>query len=422
MNPTYIQRTGSDNPFNGVDVGTASTPSFADLDNDGDLDAFIGENNGNIFYYRNDGGTFNQVMGENNPFNGVNVGISSKPSFADLDNDGDLDAFIGEFIGNILYFEAVESNTAPTITSPNTIKVEENQTFAIDVNATDDSEGAGLTYSISGGDDASLFNIDEFGVINFNEAPDFENALDVGADNNYQLQVSVSDSEGLITSQDLTINVTDVEEDNNSDSFDEYIVGTGQRDTIEGGRGNDTIEGLGASDFLIGGNGSDILYGGAAGDTLDGGRKPDQLFGGNGKDSLIGGNGNDTLFGEVGKDTLDGGNGNDSLDGGGAKDILFGGDGVDTLIGGAANDTLDGGAANDTLEGGKGRDTFVLTPGLGTDTITDFEVGRDSIELAGDLSFGDLSFDGERILFGSQTLAVLSSVDTAINLSEVDFT
>ena len=41
--PAFIQRSGSLNPFNGVDVGYDSAPSFADLDGDGDLDTFIGE-------------------------------------------------------------------------------------------------------------------------------------------------------------------------------------------------------------------------------------------------------------------------------------------------------------------------------------------------------------------------------------------
>ena len=35
--------------------GTYSTPSFADLDGDGDLDAFIGENDGIINYFQNTG-------------------------------------------------------------------------------------------------------------------------------------------------------------------------------------------------------------------------------------------------------------------------------------------------------------------------------------------------------------------------------
>jgi len=100
FNPPFTEVTGSGNPFNGVDVGLRSAPSFADLDGDGDLDAFIGESDGVINYYRNDGTVINPaftlVTGSGNPFNGVDVGLRSTPSFADLDGDGDLDAFIGE--------------------------------------------------------------------------------------------------------------------------------------------------------------------------------------------------------------------------------------------------------------------------------------------------------------------------------------
>ena len=51
MNIEYIERTGTDNPFNGVDVRTNSNPSFGDVDNDGDLDALIGNMDGVINYF-----------------------------------------------------------------------------------------------------------------------------------------------------------------------------------------------------------------------------------------------------------------------------------------------------------------------------------------------------------------------------------
>ncbi len=99
FNPPFTEVTGTDNPFDGVDVGDYSAPSFADLDGDGDLDAFIGAGDGWIYYYRNEGTAanpaFTNVTGSGNPFNGVGVGSNSAPSFADLDGDGDLDAFIG---------------------------------------------------------------------------------------------------------------------------------------------------------------------------------------------------------------------------------------------------------------------------------------------------------------------------------------
>ena len=68
-------------------------------------------------------------------------------------------------------------NEDPEIVSPNANTVNENQTFAINVQSNDDrdSEGNGLTYSIIGGDDGGLFSIDEdTGVLSFNAAPDFE--------------------------------------------------------------------------------------------------------------------------------------------------------------------------------------------------------------------------------------------------------
>ena len=102
------QVTGSDNPFDGIDIGDNSTPSFADLDGDGDLDAIVGENSGIINYYRNEGDKNNPIFtrftGADNPFDGVDVGLRSNASFVDIDNDGDLDAFLGEAGGIVNFY------------------------------------------------------------------------------------------------------------------------------------------------------------------------------------------------------------------------------------------------------------------------------------------------------------------------------
>jgi Ca2+-binding RTX toxin-like protein len=87
---------------------------------------------------------------------------------------------------------------------------------------------------------------------------------------------------------------------------------------------------------------------------------------------LIGGSGNDRLLGDAGRDLLRGGNG---------RDQLFGGGGNDTLFGNAGDDVLSGGRGNDQLTGGRGSDTFVFNRREGNDTITDFAVNEDVLQL-----------------------------------------
>ena len=105
------------------------------------------------------------------------------------------------------------SNLPPTITTPASVSVAENQTAVVDIEAIDDvdTEGNGLTYSLSGGDDASLFSIDSItGALSFITPPDFENAADANSDNIYEVDVTLTDSGTLSTTKNLSITVSDV--------------------------------------------------------------------------------------------------------------------------------------------------------------------------------------------------------------------
>ena len=96
--------------------------------------------------------------------------------------------------------------------------------------------------------------------------------------------------------------------------------------------------------------------------------------------------------------TVQGTAGNDTLLGSAASEIFYGVAGNDTLNGGAGGDILVGGAGIDKLTGGTGADTFRFAAQSDSyrnattsfdDTITDFDVTQDKIDLAG-LGFTDI--------------------------------
>jgi Ca2+-binding RTX toxin-like protein len=105
-------------------------------------------------------------------------------------------------------------NEAPVITANGggvsaTLSTVENSLFPVSMTASDPDAGANLVYSIIGGADAALFQIDPAtGLLQFLTAPDFEAPTDQGANNSYQVVVQVSD--GTRTDkQTLNILVTD---------------------------------------------------------------------------------------------------------------------------------------------------------------------------------------------------------------------
>nr|MDZ8063515.1 VCBS domain-containing protein [Nostoc sp. EkiNYC01] len=112
----------STNPFGLTDVGYSAAPTFADIDGDGDLDAFVGNFDGNTLFYRNTGSATNPqfAASSTNPFGLTDVGNYAKPTLADIDGDGDLDAFVGERFGNTLFYRNTGSATNPQFAAPST--------------------------------------------------------------------------------------------------------------------------------------------------------------------------------------------------------------------------------------------------------------------------------------------------------------
>ncbi|MBS1251670.1 MAG: hypothetical protein MAG451_00703 [Anaerolineales bacterium] len=82
--------------YEGIDVGSYATLAFADIDADDDYDLFIGNSDGYVVFYRNIGTREEAVwMFVTDDYLGTNVSGSAQPALADVDDDGDLDFFVG---------------------------------------------------------------------------------------------------------------------------------------------------------------------------------------------------------------------------------------------------------------------------------------------------------------------------------------
>ncbi len=113
--PSFANPLG--NAFGITLVGSYASPAFADIDNDGDLDLFIGDDSGLCLFVQNSGSAsapaFHAVW---DGFGLEDVGRYASPSFADIDGDGDLDAFIGNYDGEVRFFRNSGTASAPAFT------------------------------------------------------------------------------------------------------------------------------------------------------------------------------------------------------------------------------------------------------------------------------------------------------------------
>ena len=108
--------TGVTNPFGLMGVGGNSAPEIADLDGDGNLDVLVGNSDGNFLFFRNTGTPTSPSFAPalSNPFDLTDVGSNSTPVLVDLNSDGTLDVLTGNSDGNLIYFENTGTNTSPS--------------------------------------------------------------------------------------------------------------------------------------------------------------------------------------------------------------------------------------------------------------------------------------------------------------------
>jgi uncharacterized delta-60 repeat protein len=98
--PYFTQRTGAENPLNGIALGSSPAPVWGDINNDGVMDLVLAsQTDGSLVYVENSGTVsspvFTLVTGADSPFDGMNVGAVSYPALIDFDGDKDLDLVVG---------------------------------------------------------------------------------------------------------------------------------------------------------------------------------------------------------------------------------------------------------------------------------------------------------------------------------------
>ena len=233
-----------------------------------------------------------------------------------------------------------------------------------------------------------------------------------------------------ITWAQLQAVMTQVEDDDQTMDVDETATVI---DLSSFGGGTVTLQGITKTDLTEDMFVLDDFAGGDGDDTIEGTSADNRLTGGAGADTFVFGSdhGRDTITDfTIGEDKIDLSaftsitssrdiycwqSGDDVViylgyDGGGritlqnvslsdlsADDFTFyqdeytGTDSAETLEGGGGDDTITGLGGDDTMTGNEGADTFVFASGHGADTITDFTVDTDRIDLSALVDITDFS-------------------------------
>lgn len=114
--------------LDGIDVGNTAAPELADLDRDGDLDLLIGHSTGKIKYYENTGSASSfQFALMTDTLGGIDMSTPwyflGYPYPTAIDNGGNWQLFVGGAPGNVSRFTDIENNLAGTFTETDTALV-----------------------------------------------------------------------------------------------------------------------------------------------------------------------------------------------------------------------------------------------------------------------------------------------------------
>lgn len=95
--PDSVAWGPEDTLYAGIALDGMSAPELSDIDSDGDLDLFVGDGLGNIWFYRNDGTPQEpDWVYVTDKYGDITTYGGAAPQFEDIDGDGDFDLFVGQ--------------------------------------------------------------------------------------------------------------------------------------------------------------------------------------------------------------------------------------------------------------------------------------------------------------------------------------